>query len=116
MQILIWLTAAVVLALWSAFAWGLHALLGLDPGWVGDLEPLIAQIPFSAFLDQWLPGWQSLLKLGVEFSQTALRWAGAAAPWVVGVVWTVGALLVLGGAAILSALLAVFRRKTAIRV
>jgi hypothetical protein len=115
MQILIWFTTLFLLALWSAFAWGLHALLGLDPGWVGDLKPLIAQIPFGAFLDQWVPGWQALLSVGVDFTQTALRWAGAAAPWVVGLVWAVGAVLLLGVAALASVLLAVFRRKSAAR-
>ena len=114
MQILIWFTAAFLLALWSAFAWGLHALLGLDPGWVGDLKPLTEQIPFGQVLDQWVPGWQSLLHLAADASQGALRWVGAAAPWVVGAVWAVGAVLLLGCAGVASALLAVFRRKKSV--
>ncbi len=99
MHTFIWITTAVLLALWSAFAWGLHSLMTLDPAWVGELKPLIDAIPFGAVIDAWVPGWREMLSMAVDLSQVGLGWAGSAAPWLVGALWAAGAatLVLVGG-------------------
>jgi hypothetical protein len=110
MLILIWLLAAVGLALWSLAAWGASTLLGLDPNWVGDLGPLIDQIPYAAVIDTWLPGWRELLGATLELTRTLLAWAGGAGVVIVWVVWGLGAAVIVGAAAVLSLIVALLRR------
>ena len=88
----IWIVAALGLVVWSLVAWGLYRLLVLDPTWLGELGPLIDKVPFADWLDVWVPGWQQLLRFGIEITESLLGWLGGAAPWVVGVTWASGAL------------------------
>ncbi|MFY9513140.1 MAG: hypothetical protein WAQ05_19425, partial [Rubrivivax sp.] len=86
----IWIIAAILLALWSLAAWGLHGLLQWLGSTSGELQPLADRIPWSGVLDSWLPGWQELLRLLLEFSASALAWAGGAVPLIAWVVWALG--------------------------
>lgn len=110
MHIAIWIVVALGLALWTLTAWGLQALLGLDPNWVGDLKPLVAQLPFGPWLDNLLPGWQGLLVTTMDLLRTLLGWAGGAGQVVVWVVWAVGAGLAVLGGALLSLLVRLGRK------
>jgi hypothetical protein len=115
MHILIWSLAAIGLALWSAAAWGVGTLLGLDPNWVGDLKPLVDEIPYAAVIDTWLPGWRELLLATLELTRTMLGWAGGAGVVIVWVVWGVGAAVIAGGAAVCSLIVSLLRRPGAPR-
>ncbi len=99
MLIAAWILVALLLALWSLALWGVHALLTLDASRIADLKPLIDQIPYGAVIDRWVPGWQDLLRLAIDLTQTGLGWVGDVAPAIVWAVWGVGALglVVLGG-------------------
>lgn len=114
MVIAIWILTLLGLALWSLVAWGLHALLGLDAGaLMGDLKPLIAQIPYGSVIEQWIPGWQGLLQATLELSQTLLGWLGSAGPVLVWVLWGIGAATLLAIAAVLTVIVIVARRALA---
>lgn len=113
MHLLIWIFALVVLGLWTLTAWGLAAVFGLDPNWVGDLKPLIEQVPFGEVLGVWVPGWESLLLALVDTTRVLLGWLGGAGVVVVWIVWAIGAALIVGTAAIGSAVVALVRRKAA---
>jgi hypothetical protein len=102
MHIAIWLIAALCLGLWSLLAWGVAALLGADPGWVGDLRPLVDQVPFGQVLDVWVPGWEAMARAMIDITQATLGWLGTHAGWVVWLLWGAGALLIAGTAAVLS--------------
>lgn len=112
MVTVIWILAAIALVVWSLVAWGLYRLLTLDPQWVGDLKPLIERIPYGEQIEQWVPGWQELLRTAIDVMQAMLGWVGGAAPWLVGVAWGLGTLLLLGGAALLSWLVSLWRRRS----
>ncbi len=103
MVIAIWILTLFGWALWSLGAWGLHTVLSLDAMRLGDLKPMIDQLPerlpYASVIDMWLPGWRDMLKLGVDLMQTVLGWIGSAAPAVVWTVWVVGTLMLLGLAA-----------------
>lgn len=112
MLIALWIFVGLGVALWSLLGWGLYALLSLDhQQWLGDLKPLIDQIPGGAWLERWIPGWQALAELSIEAVQLALGWLGAAAPIVVWAVWGVGTLLLVGGGAVLSLIIVLLRDK-----
>ncbi len=113
MHIAIWIVAALLLALWSLLAWGVAAVLALDPAWVGDLRPLIDQIPFGHLLDIWLPGWAGLLRALLDMTHALLGWLGSSAGWLVWGLWAVGSVLLLGTAAVCSAIVALVRRSSA---
>lgn len=102
MHIAIWIVVTLALGLWSLLAWGVGTLLGMDPSWVGDLRPLVDQMPFAGVLDLWVPGWKTLAVALIEATQALLRWVGSGASFVVWLVWGAGALLVLGAGAVLS--------------
>ncbi len=110
MHIAIWLLCAFVLALWTLTAWGLATLLGMDPSWVGELKPLVQQIPYADLIERWLPGWQALLLSLMDLTRELLGWAGGAGRWIVWALWGVGALLLAGTAAVLSLAVALVRR------
>jgi hypothetical protein len=105
-----WVLTLFVLALWTLAAWGLHALLTLDATRVGELKPLVDQIPYGEAISQWIPGWQDLLRLSIDLTQATLGWVGDAAPIVVGVVWGVGALAILAVGVLLTLLVQFIRR------
>lgn len=113
MHIAIWIIVALGLALWTLTAWGLAALMGLDPNWVGDLKPLVAQLPFGPWLDAWLPGWQGLLVATMDLLRTLLGWAGGAGQVVVWIAWAVGAGLAVLGGLLLSLLVRLGRKAAA---
>lgn len=112
MLIAIWIVVTLGVALWSLLGWGLYALLSVDhQHWLGDLKPLLEQVPFGAWLDAWMPGWQALAELAIDSVQWALGWMGGAAPVVVWAVWGVGTLLMVGGGAFLSLVVVLLRDK-----
>ena len=113
MHIAIWIFAALGLALWTLTAWGLAALLGLDPSWVADLKPRLAQVPHADLLETWVPHWQAMAGSLLELTQTLLRWTGGAAQVLVWVLWGLGAALIVGGGVLLSVLVGVGRRAAA---
>jgi len=112
MLIAIWSLVGLGLALWSLLGWGLYSLLALDHRqWLGDLKPLLDQVPFGAWLDAWIPGWQALAALAIDGVQWALGWTVGAAPVVAWAVWGVGTLAMVGGGALLSLLVLLLRDK-----
>jgi hypothetical protein len=112
MHIAIWIIAALLLGLWTLLAWGVATVLGLDPSWVGDLKPLVEQVPFAAWLDTWVPGWEAMTLALLELTRSLLAWAGGAGVVIVWVLWGLGAAALVGCAALLSVLVAVVRRTT----
>ena len=110
MQIAIWLITAIVLALWSLAGWGLYQLVASGAQLIGDLKPLIDQIPYAAIVEQWIPGWQDMLKLMLDLVQSLLSWLGGAAPVLVWLVWAVGTGLLLVIAGVLSLAVALIRK------
>ncbi|WP_157268935.1 hypothetical protein [Azohydromonas aeria] len=112
MLLLIWTLAALGLALCALLAWALYAVLSLDPAWLGDLPGLAQQLPFNGWLEQFMPGWEGLLRVAVDTAQWLLGWAGAAAPVLAWVLFALCASLVLMGAALLTLAVKLLRRKT----
>jgi hypothetical protein len=111
MVIGIWVITALVIGLWSLVAWALHALLGMDTtALLGDLKPLIDQLPYGAIIEHGVPGWQALLHSTLSLAQTLIGWVGGAGPVVVWIIWGVGAALLVGCGLILT-LAAVLLRK-----
>jgi hypothetical protein len=110
MQIAIWLITALVLALWSLAGWGLYQLVGSGVQMIGELKPLIDQIPYAALIERWVPGWQDMLKLMLDLTQSLLSWLGGAAPLLVGLVWGLGAVVLLVIAGVLSLAVALIRK------
>ncbi len=112
MHIAVWLVALVCLGLWSLAAWGLAALMGLDPSWPGDLKPLLLQVPYGDWLDLWLPGWQAQVSAMLDLIQGMLGWLGSAGPWLALGIWAIGAICIVALGVLLSMLVAVVRRAT----
>lgn len=110
MHIVIWILVALGLSLWTLTAWGVAALLGLDATWLGNVGPHLKDLPFAGVLEVWWPGWQPMLLALLEASRSVLAWAGGAGQWVVWLVWALGAAVLVGGGALLSAAVAVGRR------
>jgi len=102
MLIAIWILVALSVTLWSLLGWGLYALLALEHQWLGDLKPLLDQVPFGRWLEQWVPGWQALAVWSIDAVQWLLGWMGAAAPIVVWAVWGAGTMTLVAGGALLS--------------
>lgn len=110
MLIAIWVLTLLGIALWTLTAWGLQALLTMDPGRLQDLKPLIHEIPFGETIDQWLPGWRALLAVAIDATQSLMAWIGHAAPWLVWAMWGVGTAGLLLGAGVLSLAVVLIRR------
>jgi hypothetical protein len=108
----LWLFTLFVLGLWSLTAWGLHAVLTLDATRLGDLKPLVDQIPYGALIDQWIPGWQDWLRASIDLTQWLLGMVGGAAPVIVWLLWGLGSLVVLGVAVVLTVVIKLIRRKS----
>jgi hypothetical protein len=113
MLIAIWIAVMLGLTLWSALGWGLYRLLRQDQHWLGDLKPLLDEVPYGEVVDRWLPGWRAMAELAIDLVQWVLGTLGGAAPVVVWAVWGVGTLLLVGGGAFLSLLVVVLRDKPA---
>lgn len=105
----IWIVVALGLALWSALGWGLYRLLVLDHRWLGDLKPLLDQMPYGEWIDRWVPGWRVMAEWAIEAVQFGLGVLGGAAPLVVWAVWGLGFLLLVGGGAFLSLVVVLLR-------
>ncbi len=112
MHIAIWLTAAVLLGLWSLVAWGLATLMAMDPSWVGEVNLLLLKWPFGDWFDQWLPGWQAGVSALLDVTQTLLSWLGSVGPWLTLAIWAAGAACIVVAAGLFSVLVAVVRRAT----
>jgi hypothetical protein len=107
----VWVLAFVAIALWSLLAWALHALLGLDAAaLVGDLRPLIQDVPYGGVVEQWIPGWQALLHSTISLAQTLLGWLGGAAGVIVMIIWGLGAAVVVGTAAVLTFIIRLIKK------
>jgi hypothetical protein len=115
MHILIWILAALALVAWSLVSWGLHAVLGIDPQWVGDIGPLIAQVPYRDVLEVWMPGWEAMLRAAANLAMVGLGWLGSIGPVLVWVVWGLGALFIVAMAALASGIVALVRRASGSR-
>jgi hypothetical protein len=113
MIIAVWIVALLGMALWSLVAWGTHAVLTIDPQWLGDLAPLTGQVPYAETLAHWVPGWQELVRTSLEAMQTVLAWVGAGAPAVVIAIWLFGTVLLVGIAIVLTIAIRLMRRKAA---
>lgn len=112
MHIAIWLTAAVLLGLWSLAAWGLATLMGMDPSWVGEANLWLLKLPFGDGLDLWLPGWQAWVSALLDVTQVLLSWLGSVGPWLMLAIWAAGAVGLVVAAGLFSLLVAVVRRAT----
>lgn len=111
MLIAIWILTLVGLALWSLAAWGLHALLAVDPNWVEDVNALLREVPYAEAIDRWFPGWRELLEVLMDVTALVLGWVGTNAPLVAWIVWAVGALALLAGGGLLTLIVCLLRDK-----
>ena len=96
MLVAIWILTLFGLMLWSLLAWGLHMVLAIDPLWIEDANVLIAQIPFAELIDRWIPGWHEMMHAAMDLTQVTLSWVGTNAPLVAWIVWSIGALVLVG--------------------
>lgn len=112
MHILIWVLAALALGCWTLLAWATAWVLGLDPALIGNLATSIGNLPGAAWLDVWLPGWQPLAVSALEFTAAVFGALGAVGTWLVWGTWAVGALLIVGAAAVGSVVVGLVRRAT----
>ena len=112
MHIAIWIVAALGLALWSLLAWGVAALLAMNPTWIGDLQPYLAQIPYADLIEAWIPGWQAMLVSVLYLAQSLVGWLGGAGRVVLWVLWGAGALCIVGSAALLSLVVVLVRKSS----
>lgn len=104
----LWILTLLGIALWSLCAWGLHALLTIEPQWLDDLASAIETLPFGPALTDWLPGWRTLVEAVAGATQDGLAAIAASVPWIVWLVWgagTVTLLVLAGGLSLLVALL-----------
>jgi hypothetical protein len=108
---IIWILAAIGLALWSLVSWALHAVLVRLPEWSSDPGSVISAIPFAEWLDRWVPGWDTLVRIALDMAVVALAWVGSYAPLVVWLVWGLGAALVFGTAGVLTLIVVLLRPK-----
>lgn len=111
MHIAIWILTLLGLALWSLLAWGLHAVLTIDPQWLDDVEALIKRVPYAEVIDRWFPGWEQMLGATTDLAQTVLGWVGSNAPLVAWIVWGIGTLLLLGSGGVLSLIVCLLTEK-----
>jgi hypothetical protein len=111
MHIAIWILTLLGLALWSLLAWGLHAVLVIDPQWLDDVEALIKRVPYAEVIDRWFPGWEQMLGATTDLAQTVLGWVGSNAPLVAWIVWGIGTLLLLGSGGVLSLIVCLLTEK-----
>ena len=112
MHFAIWGVTLLCLALWSLATWGLAMLLGHDPSWLADLNPLLLKVPFGNTLDDWLPGWQAMVSHGLASLQAVLLGLGRVGPWLLGSLWALGAACIVATGALFSLLVALVRRAT----
>ena len=107
---LIWVLAALLLAMWTAASWAFGALLGWalqHAGKLGDLSVPGTALPMPEWLAPWLPAGTTewVGPLLTQAAQGAI-WLAGQAPLLVGwltpaiwILWGLGALVLLTGAA-----------------
>jgi hypothetical protein len=110
MHILNWAMAALALGLWTWIAWAAAWVLGLDPALIGGWSGRVGEWPGAAWLDLWLPGWDGLVVALVGLARELFAALGSIGPWLVWAAWGLGALLIVGTAALLSAAIGLTRR------
>jgi hypothetical protein len=110
-HIAIWILVFLGWAVWSLLAWGLHAVLTIDPKWIDDVEALIANVPYAEVIERWVPGWQELLRAAMDLTQTVLGWFGNNAPLVAWIVWGIGTLALLATGGVLSLIVCLLTEK-----
>lgn len=113
MLVVIWILTLTGLVLWSLAAWGLHALLTVDPRWIDDVDTLLRHVPYADLIDSWLPGWHGMLGALLELAQRVLFWVGNNAPLVAWIVWGIGTLALLGTGIVLTLIVCLLRDKPA---
>ncbi|MFN0185845.1 MAG: hypothetical protein ACKVQR_18700 [Aquabacterium sp.] len=91
----IWILTLLGLVIWTLLAAGLHALLAADTSWLVAFGQWLATMPGAGWLEEWWPAWHRTVVWMLQGLQGGLRWAGAAALWVVWLLWGVGTLLAL---------------------
>ena len=106
----VWIVAAVLIGLWSLLGWGLHALVTIDFGTIGDVGPWLASVPFADVLEAWFPTWQDLARAALDALQAGLAWMGGAAPTLVWVLWAFGTGSVVVLAGLITLLVLLLRR------
>ncbi|TAG24711.1 MAG: hypothetical protein EAZ37_15410 [Burkholderiales bacterium] len=96
----IWLLALILLLLWSAFAWMVHALLGMLAG--APWEQLLSQLkgisppePFGQWWTFTVDLLAPALQLSLPILQGLLSFAGGALPVILIVLWVIGGVLLL---------------------
>jgi len=110
----VWILAFIAIGLWTLIAWAMHALLGLDlSDTLGDLRPLMQDVPYGSVIEQWVPGWQALLHSLIGLVQTLLGWLGGAAGVIVVIIWGLGTAVVVGVAALLTVIIRLVRKDSA---
>lgn len=99
MIIAIWSVILLLVALWTLGAWGMAALLGADAGWIDRLQAWLFDAPWRESFDAWWPGWMMATQAALDALQALLQWLGGVAPWLVWLLWGVGAFgfVLLGG-------------------
>ena len=111
MHYVIWFLTLLGLALWSLLAWGLHAVLSIDPQWLDDVEALIKRVPYADAIERWFPGWEQMLGVATDLAQTVLGWVGSNAPLVAWIVWGIGTLGILAVGGVLSLVVCLLSEK-----
>jgi hypothetical protein len=111
MHIAIWIFVFVGWALWSLLAWGLHAVLTIDPKWLDDVEALVQRVPYAEVISRWFPGWREILGFAVDVSHAVLGWVGSNAPLVAWIVWGIGTLMLLAAGGLLSLVVCMLTEK-----
>jgi hypothetical protein len=111
MHLFIWILATLCMALWSALSWGFYKLLSMDPNWASDARGVVERLPGGEAIDRWFPGWRDLAQFALELSAQAIGWIGTAAPLVTGVLWFIGAVLIVGAAVLCSLIVWLLRDK-----
>jgi hypothetical protein len=112
MHIVVWVVVALLLGLWSLFAWGVHALVSIDLSSLAAVAGALDRVPGAVWFDEWVPGWRELFAASAELLQVTLAWAHGVLPGLVWVAWGLGAaclvlfgLLASGGVALARRLL-----------
>jgi hypothetical protein len=116
MHILIWVLAALALGCWTLLAWATAWVLGLDPGVIDNLAANIGGMPGAAWLELWLPGWQPVAVATLQLTRDLFVALGGIGTWLVWAAWAVGAVVVVGCAALGSVVVMAARRAMAPRV
>lgn len=91
MKTAIWTVCTLVLLLWTALAWGLWALLTLEPDWIKALHEHLSDTVLGTWLSQHLSGWNHLLTDGLAQIQDLLSGLSRPLSWLIGLLWLVGA-------------------------